>query len=147
MQTAAEQSDAFIYVRHASYRTRTAMSRKASSGTLPGCAPVGYRNTMQGIEPDPVLAPLIGEAFDLAASGMSLRMILREMTARGLVSRTGGILSIGALHYILHNSFYIGLITWNGKEIKGNHQPIISDKQFEAAQCTMSAKKRSRIEN
>lgn len=109
------------------------MERKAVSGVLPCCAPVGYRNVRKIIEVDPVLAPLVQMAFErVAKSRLPLRSLLAEMTARGLVSRSGKPLKVSAFWYMLRNPFYAGLIRWHGELIPGSHEPLVSGELFEA---------------
>lgn len=109
------------------------MERKAASGVLPCCAPVGYRNVRKIIEVDPVLAPLVQEAFERAAtSRLPLRSLLAEMTAKGLVSRSGKALKVSAFWYMLGNPFYAGLIHWHGELIPGSHEPLVSGELFAA---------------
>jgi len=63
-------------------RAKQASREKAQEGKLPGCAPVGYLNARdQGeatVEVDGALAPLVREAFGLAAEGS---LSLRKMRA------------------------------------------------------------------
>ncbi len=111
------------------------MERKAASGVLPCCAPVGYRNVRKRIEVDPVLAPLVRESFERAAeSKLPLRVLLAEMTAKGLVSRSGKPLKVSAFWYMLRNPFYTGMVNWKGKLIQGSHEPLISQASSECVQ-------------
>lgn len=117
------------------------MERKAASGIMPCCAPVGYRNLRKKIEVDPALAPLVKQSFQRAAtSRLPLRSILAEMTAKGLVSRTGRPLKVGAFWYMLRNPFYMGLIRWHGELIQGTHEPLVSQDLFFAAQERVTVK-------
>lgn len=111
------------------------MAQKAQTGVLPCCAPVGYRNYQKKIEIDPVLAPLVREAFERAAtSRLPLRSLLAEMTAKGLVSRSGKPLKVSAFWYMLKNPFYTGFIRWHDELIAGTHKPLVSQELFEAVQ-------------
>lgn len=122
------------YCRRMGELSRQGMARKAASGVLPCCAPVGYRNYRKKIEVDPVLAPLVRESFERAAiSGLPLRALLAEMTAKGLVSRSGKPLKIGPFWYMLNNPFYTGTVRWKGRLIRGTHEPLISQELYEAA--------------
>ena len=121
------------YHAHMGELSRQGMERKAASGILPCCAPVGYRNVGKKIEIDPVLAPLVQEAFERAAtSRLPLRTLLAEMTARGLVSRNGKPLKVSAFWYMLKNPFYTGMVRWKGKLIQGSHERLISQVLFES---------------
>ena len=115
------------YHAHLGELSRRGMARKAASGVLPCCAPVGYRNVRKRIEADPVLAPLVRESFErAAASALPLRALLAEMTEKGLVSRSGKPLKVSAFWYMLRNPFYAGMVNWKGEMIPGSHQPLVS---------------------
>ncbi len=127
------------YHAHMGKLARRGMERKAASGVLPCCAPVGYRNCRKKIEVDPVLAPLVRESFERAAtSRLPLRTLLAEMTARGLVSRSGKPLRVSAFWYMLRNPFYIGMMNWKGELVQGTHEPLISRELFDATQARLS---------
>ena len=112
------------------------MEKKAATGTMPGCAPTGYRNVNGKIEIDLVLGPLVREAFERAAtSDLPLRALLAEMTAKGLVSRNGKPMKVSAFWYMLKNPFYVGMIRWKGQLIPGRHEPLLSEGQFSKAQA------------
>lgn len=115
------------------------MERKAASGVLPCCAPVGYRNVRKRIEVDPVLAPVVREAFErAAASRLPLRALLAEMTAKGLVSRSGKPLRVSAFWYMLRNPFYTGMVNWKGEVIPGSQEPLITRDLFDFVQARLS---------
>jgi len=139
MQAAFEQWRQGYYAHMGKLASR-GMERKAASGILPCCAPVGYRNYQKTIEVDPALAPLVREAFERAAtSRLPLRALLAKMTAKGLVSRTGKPLKVSAFWYMLGNPFYVGLIRWHGELIPGTHESLISRELFAAVEKRLEA--------
>lgn len=121
---------------------RKAMYEKAKSGYLPGCAPVGYKNTaLQGeklIVPDPVMSKKVRNLFELVAQGKSIRKAGVLAMALGLRSRNWKHLGPSAVYGILTNPFYIGKIRYNGQLLPGRHQPIISGRLFEGVQERLS---------
>jgi len=126
------------YHTHMGELSRRGMEKKVASGILPCCAPVGYRNVGKKIVIDPILAPLVKEAFERAAtSRLPLRTLLAEMTAKGLVSRNGKLLKVSAFWYMLRNPFYTGKILWKGKLIPGSHIPLIANDAFKSVQARM----------
>ncbi len=128
------------YHRQVSELSRQGMARKAERGILPCCAPVGYRNYRKKIEVDPVLAPLVRESFERAASSdLPLRALLAEMTSKGLVSRSGKPLSVSAFWYMLGNPFYAGIVRWKGRLIQGSHEPLVDGETLNAAQHRLNA--------
>jgi hypothetical protein len=125
------------------------MERRARAGILPGCPPVGYRTRRYeeggGAEVDLALAPLVREAFLLAATGEhSLRVLLRIMTDKGLVSRTGNAMGVSALWGMLTNHYYIGSVRWGGKFYKGQHEPLVDWRTFGLVQKRLGESKGTR---
>ena len=128
-------------------RARQASREKAQAGELPGCTPVGYRNARDSgkatVEMDDELAPLVREAFEMAAEGsLSLRRMLEILTAKGLVSRNGRPLGASALRAILTNPFYIGKLRYGGELLEGAHEPLIGSELFERVQEGLAKRRR-----
>src|ERR1043166_8719108 len=85
-----------------------------------GLAPMGYRNVRRKgearVEVNPRVAPLIQQAFYLAAEGKhsphTIRHILKE---RGLRSRRGKGMTTWVMIEILTNPFYMGKMRYKGE--------------------------------
>ena len=112
------------------------MEIKASKGELVFCPQVGYRINLDGPrakgEPDPVLAPLVREAFERYATGeYSIRKLLKVMTECGLVARSGKRIGSFGLHTMLTNPFYCGKVRWGGELIDGGHEVLIANAIFD----------------
>jgi site-specific DNA recombinase len=58
-------------------------------------------------------AAIAREVFERYAAGESQRTIARDLTHRGILSPGGGRWMVSALHEMLHNERYIGLLVWN----------------------------------
>ena len=121
-----------------------AMEIKARKGELVFCPPVGYRIDADGPRakavPDPLLAPLVREAFERYATGdCSLRKLLKTMTERGLVSRSGKPMGSSALHIMLTNPFYCGQVRWGGELLDGGHEPLVRREIFERVVMTLKS--------
>ena len=119
-----------------------AMEIKARKGELVFCPPVGYRIDVDGPRakavPDSVLAPLVREAFERYAAGdCSLRKLLKTMTERGLVSRSGKPMGVSALHAVLINPFYCGQVRWGGELLDGGHEALITREMFQEVQIKL----------
>jgi len=120
-----------------SERVTSAMAEKASKGLWPSYAPTGYVNIEDPpcIEPDPERAPLVRELFELAArSHMSLRGLSQWAEEHGLRTRQGGALRKSAIHKLLRNPTYYGVIEWKGRRYEGQHEPLISESLFSRVQ-------------
>jgi hypothetical protein len=124
------------------------MKEHAEQGKLMCAAPVGYKNAFAGsektVEIDPETAPVVKEAFQLAATGKhSLRRLLAILTPKGLASRNGKRLQASSLWGILTNPFYVGYIRFNGKLIKGRHNSIIDQATFDSVQKVLRKNRRN----
>jgi site-specific DNA recombinase len=136
-----------FYARDHSRRVSEGMFEKVRAGDLPGCPPVGYKNGRDNygtkIVIDKKLAPSVKKAFYLAAEGkLSLRKILKILTAKGLLSRNGKPIGVSGLWAILTNPFYTGRIRYQGGLVPGNHEPMISDEIFFQVAESLKQKKR-----
>lgn len=128
-------------------RQRAGIVSRVSRGEHYGCAPVGYRNSfhdgLKGIEADGIMAPLVRQSFEMVACGRkSLRVILREMTKRGLRSRNSRPMGVSAFWTMLTNPFYVGWITYQGKLYEGSHLPLIGLELFRAVQVRLMSQRR-----
>ena len=118
---------------------------KANNGDKPaGVCPYGYRYTSdrKHIEPDPEEAKVVKMLFTEGQKGQSLHKIADSMNKKSIPTRRGKEWSAGSVQVILRNNFYTGTLTHQGKEIKGNHEPLISKVQFGKVQSQISKRKR-----
>lgn len=118
------------YIRNLRDEVKKGIDGRLRQGLFPGCAPIGYQNRGSGRVkvPDPIMAPLITEAFELYASGeWSMRQIASALGPRGLRSRTGKPVAVNNVTRILRNPFYAGIIKMGAREeVAGIHQPLIT---------------------
>lgn len=133
------------YIRNHRQEVRKGIYGRLKQGLYPLPAPRGYLDRGKGKakEIDPVVAPLVRQAFDLYASGTyTLHTLRREMHRRGLRGRTGKPLALDALSVLLRNPFYCGLIRINrtGQTFEGVHKPIIPKATFDRVQAVMSGR-------
>ena len=113
---------------------------KASKGDKPaGNCPYGYRYSAdkKHIEPDPAEVPILRQIFTEGQKGTSLDKICKLLNDQGIRTRRGNLWQKGSLHTILKNNFYTGIVTHQGKEIPGNHEPLISKIQFGKVQANL----------
>lgn len=118
---------------------------KAKGGDKPaGVCPLGYRYTpdKKSVEVAPEEAKIVRAIFTEAQKGLSLQQIADYLNDLGITSRRGNRWSSGTIAKIVHNEFYTGALSHQGKQIKGNHEPIISKIQFGKAQAQLSRRKR-----
>lgn len=125
-------------------RTRDALMQKFREGWQPTPPPLGYRSVggereRKTCEPDPYVAPIIKELFELYATGnYSILEIQDWLNDRNIVTKNGTNLGHSVIHNILNNQFYYGLIRWHGESKIGNHIPIITKELFDTCQYVLA---------
>ena len=130
-------SVAKFYLGNLREEVRKGMDEKVAQGGWPHKAPSGYLNDRETrtLVPDPERSPLVRYAFERYATGeVSLAMLAAELNFRGFTTRSGTAASVSALHVMLRNPIYCGLIRHKGRIHPGKHEPIISPALFEAVQ-------------
>jgi site-specific DNA recombinase len=127
--------------------------KKAERGGTPHMAPLSYLNVKsvdggevkRSIELDPVRAPLMRWAFEAyATGGWSITQLLRELTERGLTNRPSANrperpVHRSRLHKLLHDSYYMGIVTYRGVQYEGKHEPLITPQVFNKVQELLRA--------
>lgn len=103
-----------------------------------GLVPVGYEYRDGKLDVVPYEAMQIREAFDLYLAGTPVRRIETIFWERGYVHKYGK-WSGRRLHDVLTNDIYIGNITYQGKTVSGQHEPIVSREIFAAVQERIAA--------
>ena len=81
-------------------RIRAALAVKKARGELTGTAPYGFKVAPDGktLVPDEQETEVLAQVRALRASRLTVRAVLAEATARGLVGRTGRPFTLPALH-------------------------------------------------
>ena len=118
---------------------------KANKGDKPaGNCPYGYQYSAdkKHIEPNPEEVPTLRRIYSEAQKGLSLDKIAALLNDQGIKTRRGNEWKKGTLAQILHNTFYTGIVTHQGKEIPGNHEPLISKVQFGKVAAQLKRKHR-----
>ena len=128
-------SVAKFYLGNLREEVKKGMDEKVAQGGWPHLAPTGYRNDKETrtIVVIPDVAPLVRYAFERYASGqVSLLTLSEELHAKGFRSRSGCRMGASALHVLLKNPIYCGLIRYKGVVSQGNHESIITRELFDA---------------
>ena len=124
---------------------------KIQEGGTPGRAPIGYKNVGEGgrrwVETEPGTADLITWCFHAYATGdWSLKDLAAEAKDRGLLS-TGGPttprrpVSPNQLQRILRRPYYKGIVTFNGVEYEGKHEPIVDELAWQKVQDILDGRR------
>lgn len=95
---------------------------------------------------DPIQAPLVRKTFELYSSGnYNLKGMVKLMQELGLRNTRGSKISIQTISKILNNPFYTGIMKVKGKTFQGNHEPLISPKQYFEVQDILRGKPIQRL--
>lgn len=125
------------YSRKLSIKVKEGNKSKLLKGEYPSYAPIGYVNIRpgKGIEPDPIRAPFIKQAFELYSTGeYSMKTLANELEKRGFRSRRGKKKSASSIHRLLNNPEYYGVIRRKEKLYPGSHEPLITKSMFDHVQ-------------
>ncbi|MBU0708811.1 recombinase family protein [Patescibacteria group bacterium] len=134
-------------------RTRDALMQKFRGGWQPTPPPhaylsVGGRGERKTCKPDPYVAPIIVELFQLyATGGYSICEIQEWLSDKNIVSKNGTSLGHSVINNILKNPFYYGLIRWKGQSKMGKHKPIIKKELFDTCQYVLAKHRNFLIRN
>ncbi len=138
------------FIRNLRQETRKGFYGRLKQGLYPIRAPLGYRDMGRGKakEPDPIVAPLVRDAFKLYASGQfNFNELIAELKKRGLRNHNGGNISMNGLTTMLNNPFYVGLIhiRKTNEIFQGIHAPLISKALYDEVQAVLAGKRTGKI--
>ena len=125
------------FSRQLSERIQLAMETKAKKGLWPSVAPTGYVNLGkgQGIAPDSTRADLVRKLFEVYAStDLSVEGLTTWARDHGLRTRRGGAPKRSAIHAMLSNPIYVGMVQWHDVLYEGSHTPLVSRALFDHVQ-------------
>src|SRR5438876_1180840 len=125
-----------------SERIRYRMKAGLDAGRFLHYAPIGYRNVNKDLSPDLERAPLIRHAFELLASGnySTTESVLSLVTAMGLKTRRGRPLTKQSWGRLLSNPIYAGWIRNGQNQVRGKHEPLVSEQLFQSVQNRLNGK-------
>jgi site-specific DNA recombinase len=119
-----------LYSDQVSRRWQQLIARRAEQGRWHGSnPPFGYRLGPDGLEPDPVSAPLMREAFERYAAGHLISKI-----ARHVGDRRGAPMAINQLKNGLRNPVYAGRVRVHEQTFPGRHTPLVDDVLWQRVQ-------------
>ncbi len=141
-------SIAEFYSANLSQEIKKGIDQKASQGGWPTIAPIGYRNVRReggGRRGEALLerdqrAPLVTWAFDRYATGSwTLARLAEALAEKGLRNRRGSAPGVSAVHRMLRNPVYAGVVRWKGVEYEGRHTALVPRGAFERVQQVLDA--------
>ncbi len=137
------------YVENLSEEVKKGMHEKARQGHWPTAAPIAYNNTKApgGITPDPVMAPVVRELFELAATGsFSISDLTKHAKTAGLRTRRGHPVAKSKIARLLQHDAYTGTFTWGGRTYQGIYEPIVTHDLFAQVQDVISGRRHPRTQ-
>ena len=158
-------SIAEFYSRNLANEVMKGMGEKARNGGTLGKAPLGYMNVrardengreVRTIALDEERAPLIRLAFTEYATGnWTVRQLADHLNTLGLSipptpRRPAKPITATRLHEILRHPYYKGIVTFQGVEYPGKHEPLVDSQTWQAVQTILASRRygeRQRIHN
>ncbi|MBP7700520.1 recombinase family protein [Candidatus Woesebacteria bacterium] len=118
---------------------KRAQEQKLRKGEFPARAPFGYKNFRVSedkteIEVEEYQAGIIKRVFELYSTGAYSMNTIRVTLKNDYDIKW----SKGYIDHVLKNSFYYGLMVWNGKSYPHKYTPIISKLLFDQVQAVKS---------
>ena len=158
-------SIAEFYSRNLANEVIKGMGEKARNGGTLGKAPLGYVNVrardengreVRTIALDEERAPLIRLAFTEYATGnWTVRQLAEHLNTLGLSipptpRRPAKPITATRLHEILRHPYYKGIVTFQGVEYPGKHEPLVDSQTWQTVQTILASRRygeRQRIHN
>lgn len=133
------------YIRNLREETKKGIVGRLKQGFWPFGAPLGYLNNGKARPKtvDPVVGPLVRQAFELYSTGDYTLVALRaELFRRGLRTRSGRTISKNVIGAVLANPFYAGrlVLRSTGEVFAGVHEPLVSQALFNQVQDVLAGK-------
>ena len=153
MEAMIEAMDEY-YSLNLAEEVKRGMTEKARRGGLQSTPSFGYRVENNMLVPVPEEAALVRSIFDRFIAGEGLFPIAKWLNDMGVKTHRGNRFENRTIEYILRNPVYIGKMRWNptGRTRRdfsneniiladAQHQPLISQETWDAAQRRMAAVK------
>ena len=158
-------SIAEFYSRNLANEVIKGMGEKARNGGTLGKAPLGYMNVrardengreVRTIALDEERAPLVRLAFTEYATGnWTVRQLADHLNTLGLSipptpRRPAKPITATRLHEILRHPYYKGIVTFQGVEYAGRHEPLVDSQTWQTVQTILASRRygeRQRIHN
>jgi len=130
------------FIRDLSQNTKRGLKNKAENGWMPGHPPIGYLNNKykekgkKDIMKDPERFDLIKKLWDMILTGnYSIKKLYEIATNEwGLTINGRGSISRSKFYDIFVNPFYCGHFRYSGQIYKGQHEPMVTEEQYELVQ-------------
>ena len=150
--------------RKTSIRVKSGQQTSMENGVVYGTGNIlGYDRVGKGMVINPEQAKVVRMIFDWYLNGWGLTKIKNELEMRHIPTATGlPHWHVTVISHILQNSFYCGIMTYHKEytpdylkqkkipnrgaipklQVRGTHEPIITEEEFERVQMIMEGKRR-----
>lgn len=134
-------------------RVKMGLTERAKQGKFTGGLCLGYDSVNKSLIINTSEAHVVREIYDLAEQGLGYKAIVNRINSSGYTSKKDKSFSVNGIKKILKNPMYIGKIRYNQLEnwsekrrhgknpnyllVDGEHEPIISEEQWEKVQAIM----------
>ena len=147
-------SIAEFYSRNLANEVIKGMGEKARNGGTLGKAPLGYVNVrgrdehgreVRTVALDEERAPLVRLAFtEYAAGNWTVRRLAEHLNNRGLTipptaRKPANPVSVRLLQTLLRNPYYKGVVSFQGVEYPGAHEPLVDAATWQTVQDILTA--------
>ena len=141
-------SIAEFYSANLSQEIGKGIDQKASQGGWPTIAPIGYRNVRREgggrrgealLEPDEQAHLVTWALRSYATGSWTLGRLTEALAEKGLRNRRGSPPGMSAVHRMLRNPLYAGVVRWKGVEYEGRHAPLVAHGLFHRVQQVLDA--------
>ena len=117
-----------------------ALACKSNGGLLP----IGYvADENLHYQIDPVLAPVVVQAFTRYLEGATIKEITKELNAKGVRSKRGKKISENTVSLMLHNRKYIGEYRFRDVVVPNGIPAIVPKELFDRVQERLAANKKA----
>ena len=145
-----EQAMANQYILNLSVDVKRGNREKLERGEYPNRPPIGYFNDKlnKKIIVDEERKKYVVRAFELyATGGYGFKDISDILFNEGFRTRSEKRMLLGNIEVMLNDTFYYGVMKWNGKLYKGIHTPLISKDLYDKCQEVREKRKHPHMKN
>lgn len=112
---------------------------KAKGMWMGGPVPLGYDVRDRLLVINDVEADLVRRIFDDFATMRSATLMVKAYSGEGLKTKGGKSFTKQTIYKMLHNRMYLGEILHKGQSFPGQHQPIVTQRQWDAVHALIAS--------
>lgn len=108
-------------------------TKATGTGNKPaGLTPFGYKYSAdkKSVQVNLYEARIVRELFQMKANGSRVTDIVKAFAEKGYYTRNDKSFSKQVITYMLKNPFYCGILTHDGEQIRGKHEPLVSEETW-----------------